>query len=471
MAITGLGGVGKTQIALELAYQVRDKNPEFSIFWIPATSKEKIEQAYIDIGQHLGLQDATLSDMKMRLLIIDNVDDINIWTTSDASSPALKTYIPQSRYGFVVFTTRNQQLATSLVGPEVINILEMDDGMAIDLLRASLVRKGLLDDPPMQFLHQLSCLPLAIIQAASYMNQTGVSVTAYLSRLERQENVMVERLSQDFEDEWRYAESKNAVAVTWLLSFHQIQRLDPLAAHYLLFMSCIDPQDIPQSLLPPGGSQVKQQNALGLLKAYSFITGQANDQSVSLHRLVHLATRNWLRNGGILDQWTIKTGRRLRDTFPSNAHENRILWREYLPHALFILQSKEFQNDTLDREALAIRVAQCLYSDERYHEAGAFFEEVFEKRSKRLKNGDKAMLDSVLNSMMWLASTFRKQGRWTEAEKLGVQLIETRKTTLGLEHPTQHGRTRGYLPESATMDRGGKAGDASDGDIQGSTRA
>ena len=446
MAITGLGGVGKTQIALELAYRIRDKKPEFSIFWIPATSIEKIEQAYMGIGERLGLQDATPADMKMRvkahlssekagpwLLIIDNMDDMNIWATSDGSSPALKTYIPQSKYGFVLFTTRNQQLATSLVGPEVISIPEMDDRMAIDLLRASLVRKDLLNDPQTttQLLHQLSCLPLAIIQAASYMNQTGISVATYLSLLERQENEMVELLSQDFEDEWRYAESKNAVAVTWLISFHQIQRLNPLAADYLSFMSCIDPRDIPQSLLPPDSSQVKQQNALGLLKAYSFITGQANDQSVSLHRLVHLATRNWLRNGGMLDQWAINAGKRLRDIFPSDAHENRILWREYLPHALFILQSKEFQNDTQDREDLAQKVAQCLYSDGRYHQAGALFKEVFEKKSKRLKNDDEEML----NSMAWMASTYRNQGRWTEAEKLFVQVMETRKTVLGPEHP------------------------------------
>ena len=84
-----------------------------------------------------------------------------------------------------------------------------------------------------QLLRQLSCLPLAIIQAASYMNETGMSVDTYRSLLERQEDVMVKLLSQDFEDEWRYAESRNAVAVTWLISFHQIQRLNPLAADYV----------------------------------------------------------------------------------------------------------------------------------------------------------------------------------------------------------------------------------------------
>src|SRR5882762_5514351 len=257
-----------------------------------------------------------------------------------------------------------------------------------------LYHKDLVNDsqPTTQLLCQLSCLPLAIIQAASYMNQTGISVATYLSLLERQENEIVELLSQDFEDEWRYAESKNPVAVTWLISFYQIQRLNCLAADYLSFMSCVDPRDIPLSLLPPDSSQVKQQNALGLLKAYSFITGQADDQTVSLHRLVHLATRNWLQTGGMLDQWTVNTGKRLRDIFPSDEHENQILGREYLPHALFILQSEEFQNDKQDREDLVQRVAQCLYKDGRYDQAGALFKEVLENKSERLKNDDEEML-------------------------------------------------------------------------------
>ncbi|KAN0070712.1 hypothetical protein V8E54_010877 [Elaphomyces granulatus] len=436
MAITGLGGVGKTQIALEIAYQVRDRKPECSIFWIPSTSIEMVEQAYMSIGKHLGLQAVTPTEMKMRvkahlssekagpwLLIVDNVDDRSIWLTSDGSSAAMDTYLPQSKYGFVLFTSRNQQLATKLVGPDVINICQMDDKMATNLLRASLIDKNLVNDhqTTRQLLHQLSCLPLAITQVASYINETGTSVATYLSLLQSQENVMVELLSQDFEDEWRYAGINNSVAVTWLISFKQIQRLNPLASDYLLFMSCIDPRDIPLSLLPPDSSKVKQQNTLGLLKAYSFITGQADGQSVSLHRLVHVATRNWLRNGEMLEQWTVNTGKRLRDIFPSNKHENRILWREYLPHALFVLQSEEFQNDKQDREDLQGRWA----------EAEKLFVQVLQTRKTVLGPEH----PDILTSMNNLASTYWKQGRWTEAEKLQVQVVQTRRTVLGPEHP------------------------------------
>ncbi|KAN0072117.1 hypothetical protein V8E54_009846 [Elaphomyces granulatus] len=361
------------------------------------------------------------------------MDDMNIWSTFDGSSPVLDTCLPQSKYGFVLFTTGNRQLATKLVGPDVIDICQMSDMMAINLLTTSLIRKDLVNDheSTTQLLHQLSCLPLAITQAASYINETAISIATYLSLLQSQENVMVELLSQNFEDEWRYAGINNSVAVTWLISFHQIQKLNPLAVDYLLFISRIDPRDIPLSLLPPDSSQVKQQNALGLLKAYSFITGQTDDQTVSLHRLVHVATRNWLQNGGMLEQWTVNAGKRLRDIFPSNSHKNRILWREYLPHALFILQSKEFQNNKQDREHLAQRVAQCLYRDGRYNQAGALFKEVLENPSERLIKDNEEML----TTMSWTASTYRRQGLLTEAETLGVQVMQTRKTVLGPEHP------------------------------------
>lgn len=52
VAIIGLGGVGKTQVALELAYQTRDKRPDCSVFWIPA-NMENVQQAYQTIGQQL----------------------------------------------------------------------------------------------------------------------------------------------------------------------------------------------------------------------------------------------------------------------------------------------------------------------------------------------------------------------------------------------------------------------------------
>jgi tetratricopeptide (TPR) repeat protein len=406
---------------------------------------EAIEQAFMNISEQLGLQDATHPDMKSQveahlsygiasswLLIIDNAADMDIWLSSNSSSSVLKTFLPHSPHGFTIFTTRNQQLASKLVGPDIVSISEMDDKTAKHLLEVSLAQKELLEDDNSAtiLIYQLSGLPLALIQAASYINENLISLKTYLSILSEQESGTIELLSQDFEDEWRYEEMKNPIAITWLISFYQIQRLNSLAASYLSFMACINPRDIPQSLLPPTNSLTKQQNALGLLRVYAFITKQVDNRFISIHPLVHLATRNWLRSEGILGEHAAKAGKRLIEIFPSNAHENRKLWREYLPHGQFILESKEFKGETEEGELLAQKVGKCLDSDERYHEAEILFKETLEKR-KRLNGNDPNTLISMAN----LALTYSNQGRWAEAEGLEMQVMETRKTVLGSKHP------------------------------------
>jgi NB-ARC domain len=268
-AITGLGGVGKTQVALELAYRVRDKHPQCSVFWITSTSLESIEQAYMNISELLGLQGVTPADAKARvkaylsqddvgqwLLIYDNADDTDMWVTGHNVSAALKSFLPRSRQGYVIFTTRNRQLAVRLAAPELVTLDEMNEETAVNMLRASLVQKDLIQnhEAVITLLQLLTFLPLAIIQAAAYINETGINLADYVSLLKEQEEDTIELLSKDFEDEWRYAEITNPVAMTWLISFYQVRQRDSLAAEYLSFMACIDPRDIPPLLLPPAPS-------------------------------------------------------------------------------------------------------------------------------------------------------------------------------------------------------------------------
>lgn len=157
-AIFGLGRTGKTQIALELAHRMRDRNPERSVFWILPTSLRTFEQALISLGQFLGLPGLTTRDAKAQvkaylsseragswLLIIDNADDPDMWGASGGST-SLEDYLPHSCYGFVLFTTRNKKLATQLVGPNVITLTELDDENATNPPRESLLQKNQADD-------------------------------------------------------------------------------------------------------------------------------------------------------------------------------------------------------------------------------------------------------------------------------------------------------------------------------------
>jgi hypothetical protein len=116
----------------------------------------------------------------------------------------------------------------------------------------------------------------------------------YLSLPIDQEEAVID-LSKEFEDDGRYDNIQNPIAIIWLISFKQIRHRNPLAADYLSFMAYIDPKDIPQSLLPVGTSQKKEIDIIGTLEVYSFIIKRAADLALDLHRLVYLATRNWLQ--------------------------------------------------------------------------------------------------------------------------------------------------------------------------------
>jgi hypothetical protein len=451
-AITGLGGVGKTQLVLELVYRIKDKHKNCSVIWIPATNMESLHQAYLETARQLSIPgwEDDMADVKRLvqdylnkesagqwLLVFDNADDIDMWiskTRSEAGSSRLIGYLPRSEQGCIVFTSRDRKTAVKLAHHSVVEVPEMNEDTAIQLLQKCLINPDLANNGPdtKALLEELTYLPLAIVQAVAYINENGIAFAEYQSLLAEQEEDVINLLSEEFEDDGRYHNIKNPVATTWLISFEQIRHRDPLAADYLSFMACIDPKDIPQSLLPADTSRKKEIEAIGTLEAYSFIIKRPADLALDLHRLVHLATRNWLQNKELIARWSERAVTRLEEVFPTDDHRNRSVWRTYLPHARYALISDVIDKDGANRIELAWRFGMCLYSDGRYNEAEAQFVKVFETRKRVLGQEHPSTLTSIAN----LASTFWNQGRWKEAEDLDVQVMETRKRVLGQEHPS-----------------------------------
>ncbi|KLJ11374.1 hypothetical protein EMPG_09678 [Blastomyces silverae] len=438
IAICGLGGVGKTQIALELVYHRREKDPRCSIFWIPCTSHASVEQAYIDIAQTLGIQGVQPVEAVERvkayliqatekwLLVFDNADEMDMWST-------LTDFIPRSKQGCVVFTTRNRRLAVKLASPFVITVSEPDAETGMKILNKALIRKDLLvdDKAAITLLEQLVFLPLAIIQAAAYINTNDIELSDYTMLLQDQEPDVIELLSEDFGDDGRYHEIQNPVATTWLISFQQIQQLNPLAADYLSFMACISPRNIPQSLLPPAPSKKKTLEAIGLLKAFSFISEQVQDRSLSLHRLVHLSTRNWLRKQQCFDRQIQTTADWFSRVFPDNDPANRKLWRLYLPHALSLITENDFQKEQENHIHLMRNIGTCLHADGKYNKAADILENVVNLHGGGNENSDLSLCSSVSN----LANTYSYQGWWEEAKELYEPVLEIYKQVVGPEHP------------------------------------
>ncbi|KAL4867983.1 hypothetical protein BDV12DRAFT_186267 [Aspergillus spectabilis] len=464
LAITGLGGVGKTQVALELAYRMKDKEVECSIFWIPCTSYEAVEQACMAIAQMVGIQDVKPADVKKSiktyfteknekwLLVFDNADDLDMWINGSSTAPALKDFLPYNNHGHIIFTTRNRRLAVKLASVDVIHVPELDEETGLEFLKRSLIQNSLSSntDANIALLEQLTFLPLAVTQAAAYINENSIGVSDYLLLLQEQEADVVELLSEDFGDDGRYKDVQNPVALTWLISFCQVQKLNQLAADYLSLMACVNPRNIPQSFFPDPPSKKRMTDALGLLSAYSFINIQPGDSFITLHRLVHLATRNWMRNEQQFSLYITKAADQFDKIFPDDEYTNRQLWREYLPHALSLANEHEFKRQQEHYIHFLHNMGQCLHSDGRFNEAEMLFGDILAMQQRQ--SGDRHPYTLTITAI--LASIYSDQGRWKEAEELGVQVLETRKQgrwkeaeelevqvlktskqVLGLEHP------------------------------------
>jgi tetratricopeptide (TPR) repeat protein len=454
-AIVGLGGIGKTQIALELAYRTRKSYRNCSVFWIPATDADSFYQAYRDIAQRLSipgwndekadvkkLVQVHLSQENARpwLCIYDNADDVNLWMASsdlgsgsETKTGGWKKFLPKSKQGCVLFTTRDKKAAVKLAGRDTIQVSELDEESAVQLLQKSLVESTESGDgvDAKRLVKELTYLPLAIVQAAAYINENTITIQDYLSLLNEQEEDVIELLSEDFEDDWRYQAIRNPVAKTWLISFDRIRNRNRLAADYLSFMACIDRTDIPQSLLPVGKTRKVEFEAMGVLQAYSFINVRGHSAVFDLHRLVHLAMRSWLRKEGELSRWQKAALQRLDDLLPSEEHKDRTQWIFLLPHAAAALRATDITDTDSTKLSVMAKYGMCLYYDGRYHDAEIAIRNVLALETRLLGEDH----PDVLTAMFNLALIHGHNGHWSEAEELGTKVIEKRGQILGPHHP------------------------------------
>ncbi|KAF4772744.1 putative phosphorylase superfamily protein [Colletotrichum scovillei] len=474
VALCGLGGIGKTQVALKLAYLIKEGRPEYSIFWVPASSKETFNEAYLAVAKKLGVHATDNEDLRLALmhhlrssasgkwlLIIDNADDEDVLYGSQDGSDGVLDYLPQSEAGVTLFTTRFSRIATSVATENVIDLANMSFDEAHSFMRHSLV-KGLYEEGNVlnELLEDLTYLPLAIAQSAAYMNENRTSMREYLDLLRNTEQDMIELLSSKFHDRTRYRnkDSQHPVATTWFLSFSKIHKDHPQAASLLMFLSCIEPKGIPRSILPKLPSEQQLTAAIGTLCAYAFLTQRGNCSYRNIMRLRFLTQRG---NAKVHDMHRLK---------------------EYMPHALHLLNGKD-----LDAVGMGIELSDCANFDDRWavqrgHKNGrvkdsiAALEPVVEVYGRRSTEDTLTNLhrdeDSQRHTMQTRlkrrhltkiirldfvailtrnASAYRGDGRVKDAIDLLENVVEVRKTTLDEGHPRRLA-TEGELAEVYRVD-------------------
>jgi tetratricopeptide (TPR) repeat protein len=437
VAIAGPSGAGKTQLALELAYRTRQELQGCSVFWITARNKESVHQSCTQIARRLQIPgwDNGKADIKnlvqlhlsqealgQWLLIIDNVDESEQESAGPFNGAGLMEFLPSSGPGAIVFTTTDRKTAVNLAAQHIVGLQEMDRGIARRMLESSLANPTNEQEKADLLLKELAYLPLAISQAAAYINVNKLTLQQYLSLLLKQKEDLMDLPPQ---------ESENVIAATWIISFEQIRRHETLAADYLLFMACVDRNDVPLSLLPAALPREKGMHAVEALNAYSLVTKRTAESALDLHQLVQLSTRNWLQQKGLLGQQTQAAITRLVEVYPDHRHGSRSKWRRLLPHARFALSSGPTGQNYEARVDLVWKCAMTLYSDGRWKEAEELYVQVVEIRKRVLGEEHPDTVASLAN----LAATYWSQGQWKEAEELFVQVVEIRKVVLGIEHP------------------------------------
>ena len=168
------------------------------------------------------------------------------------------------------------------------------------------------------------------------------------------------------------------------------------------------------------------------LRNYSFISISENSTSLSMHRLVQLTMRAWLKFHGQIDQWKERFIINLHKEFPISRYENWGKYRSLFPHVRSAMLERPESRESL------LKWATLLYRGAWYAAESGNIEDIKDMAAKSRKQRVKllgAEDEETLASTAMLATANSLQGRWKEAEKLGVQVMETRKMKLGEGHP------------------------------------
>ncbi len=305
-SLSGLGGIGKTQVALEYAYQ--HALDYHAVFWITSETLDTLYSSFEAIAEQLHLPEHKENDHQQTiqavlrwltmhkewLLIFDNVEEVT----------TLKPFLPSARQGAILITTRMHSLdglACTLELPS----LPHDEGLLFLLRRAGFfdpTRSP--DDVPSELMEPagklvaaMDGLPLALDQEGAYIERTGCSLNTYMQLYQSHQTRLLEERSE-------IADHPHSVVKTFMLSFEKLIQVNPSAADLLRICAFLAPDAIPEELFlqgatASGGSFVATSfdpyifnQTLGDALHYSLLYRQPQSQTFSLHRLVQFVLRS-----------------------------------------------------------------------------------------------------------------------------------------------------------------------------------
>ena len=438
-ALSGFGGIGKTQTA---AHYARLHRHEYrTVLWCLADRVESLNLGLAAIARLLDLPEketteqeiiiAAVKDWLMThthwLLILDNVDEVKMVSKLTA--------LAKGEAQHVLLTTRAQ--VTEPFAQVAIHKMSQDEGVRFLLHRA-------LDKPRDKYgevwdytwrdernagklVGLLGALPLALDQAGAYIRETQCDLAEYLDRYQTHGQALLQErgmlyCSQDHPE---------SVAIPWLLSFEKIAAENPTAIDILRLCAFLHPDSIPEEVFQEW-DVFALDKALKVILKYSFIKRHPKIKILTIHRLVQTILRHEM-NETTRRGWAEKTVRVVNSVFPDIEFKNWATCERLLPCAQICAKLIEEWKLVFEEAGRLLNEMGCYLYDAKadYEQAKPLYEGALAIKEKVFGKEHPEVAISLNN----LGLLYKTQDKYAKAKPLYERALAIHEKVFGKEHP------------------------------------
>jgi tetratricopeptide (TPR) repeat protein len=447
-AISGLGGIGKTQTAIEYAYRFRDDYN--AIFWVKAESRETLLSDMLTLAHLLKLPQKQDQDQEQVvelikdwfqshtgwLLIFDNADDLTM----------IREFLPAGGQGHILLTTRSQ--VTGKIARRIdVERMGTEEGTLFLLHRAGLLEDATLDAIPeverakaRELVEEVEGLPLALDQAGAFIEETQCDLADYLHLYRTRQAELLKRRGKLVTDH------PESVATTWSLSFEKVERANPVASDLSRLCAFLDPDVIPEELITKGAFElgstlqavavepIRLNEAIADVRTYSLLRRNP-DHTLTIHRLVQAVLKQGM-NKSTQRRWAERAVRAVNQAFPEVEYDTWLQCQHYMPQVQNCATLIDQWGMTFPETAqLLMQAGDYLEESAQYVQAEPLYQRALAIREK-MEGPEHPSTAATLHA---LATLYIDQGKYEQAEPLLQRTLAIKEKMEGPEHPSTGG--------------------------------
>ena len=445
-ALTGMGGMGKTQTAAKYAYLHREEYP--AVLWVRAENQETLYADFSRLAKQLGLEEADAQEQKLVveavkrwlddqprwLLVLDNVVDLKF--VSDLTCKA------NVRDRLIIVTTQSK--VTGAIQRNELSTMEPAEGDLLLLRRANFIGPDApLTDAAAEDVEageaiseKLGGLPLAVDQAGAYISETSCGLADYRELLNDSLPQLLS-LRGDLDNE------HESVAKTVVKSMQELAKRNPAAADLVTAAAFLAPDAIPEEIFTEGASKFSEplrtsaldklawNQVIGATLKFSLLDRDPKQKTLSVHRTVQVVVR-WNMEDDERRACAEHVVRAMDMVFPSGEFGTWGGCERLLPHAQ-ACASLIGELDIPIREAAQLlnQIAVYLYNRARNAEIERLFRGAL-KIDQKIYGSDHPEVAIDLNN---LAMFLQDANRLDEAELRFRRALEIDEKVYGPDHP------------------------------------